>query len=167
MYLETSDADAYFINRLFSDTWDFADDHTKTQALTMATARVEQRSFKGVKKVTDQELSFPRCYTTSSSLTSYSLSLDNPLAGLPRTVGLYCEDGVPQVVLDAVCEEALALLERGNSQRTKLQREGVQSYSIGSLSETFTSEAREYSSSLCSEARRLLRPYLATSVTIV
>lgn len=166
MYLEIEDADAYFVSRLFADTWDFADDQTKTQALTMATNRIEYLSFKGFKKDTAQELAFPRCYTTASLPYSVSALTDNPLMGIRQVMGLYCETDIPQCVLDACCEEALALLERGNSKRARLQREGVKSFSLGAMSETYSDEVG-YSKLLAQEAMRLLRPYLATSVAIV
>jgi hypothetical protein len=68
-------------------------------------------------------------------------------------------------VKEACCEEALTILERGNSQRRKLQQEGVQSFSIGNLSETFAAGAGK--GLLSQEAKELLRPWLIGAVMII
>jgi hypothetical protein len=73
-------------------------------------------------------------------------------------------DEVPQAVKDATCEEALALLERGNSQRRKLQAEGVVSMNIGGLGETYAVGSGK--GLLSQEAKELLRPWLLRAVTI-
>jgi len=71
---------------------------------------------------------------------------------------------VPEAVKEACCEEALALLESGNSQRRKLQQEGVQSFSLGNMSETFAAGAGK--GLLSQEAKELLRPWLIGAVMI-
>ena len=65
---------------------------------------------------------------------------------------------------EACCEIALALLERGNSQRRKLQQEGVQSFSLGNMSETYTPGAGR--GLLSQEAKELLKPWLIGAVMI-
>lgn len=71
---------------------------------------------------------------------------------------------VPEAVKEACCEEALAMLERGNSQRRKLQQEGVQSFALGNMSETYVAGAGR--GLLSQEAKELLRPWLLGSVFI-
>ena len=78
----------------------------------------------------------------------------------------YPDMEVPQTVKDACCEEALAILERGNSQRRRLQQEGVQSLSVGGLSETYVAGARG-GGLISQEAKELLRPWLLGAVRIV
>jgi len=85
--------------------------------------------------------------------------LHQPLA-FPR----YPDTELPEAVKEACCEEALALLERGNSQRRKLQQEGVQSFSLGNMSETFAAGAGK--GLLSQEAKELLRPWLIGAVMI-
>ena len=64
---------------------------------------------------------------------------------------------------EACCEITLALLERGNSQRRKLQQEGVQSFTLGNMSETYAPGAGLISQ----EAKELLRPWLLGGVNII
>ena len=65
---------------------------------------------------------------------------------------------------EACCEAALALLERGNSQLRKLQQEGVQSFSLGNMSETYAAGAGK--GLLSHEAKELLKPWLLGAVMI-
>ena len=76
----------------------------------------------------------------------------------------YPDEEIPETVKEACCEIALALLERGNSQRRKLQQEGVQSFTLGNLSETYTPGAGR--GLLSQEAKELLGPWLLGSVNI-
>jgi len=86
--------------------------------------------------------------------------LHQPLA-FPR----YPDTEIPEAVKEACCEEALAILESGNSQRRKLQQEGVQSITLGSMSETYIAGAGR--GMLSQEAKELLRPWLIGAVTII
>jgi hypothetical protein len=75
---------------------------------------------------------------------------------------------VPEAVKEACCEEALALLERGNSQRRRLQQEGVQSFSLGNMSETYVATVAAAGRGLISqEAKDLLKPWLLGAVMII
>lgn len=155
-YIDIAGADAYFAGRLYSDAWTNATDIDKEKALKQATKAVDRQPFKGRPVYLDQPLAFPRCYLTPGTPPSqYRFDL------LP---GWWCETGVPQAVKDACCEEALALLERGNSQRRKLQQEGVLSVNIGNLSENYALGSGR--GLLSQEAKELLRPYLAGAVGI-
>jgi len=73
-------------------------------------------------------------------------------------------------VIDATCEEALARLARGNSERRNLQLEGVTAFRAGSLSETYATGKTGRSATpkglMSIEARELLVPYLGGSVPI-
>jgi len=98
---------------------------------------IDRQLLKGRKATDTQELAFPR----------------------------YPDEEVPETVKEACCEIALALLERGNSQRRKLQQEGVQSFVLGNMSETYTAGAGK--GLLSQEAKELLRPWLLGSVNII
>ena len=138
-YVTTEEAAAYFAGRLHVDPWTEAGDSDKQVALTMATRAIDRLQLRGRKADPEQGLAFPR----------------HPNAD------------VPMAVKDACCEEALALLERGKSQRKALQAEGVVSVTVGSVSETYAAGGSAAARGLLSlEARELLRPWLLGAVAI-
>ena len=64
----------------------------------------------------------------------------------------------------AICEQALYLIKTLNSQRSSLIEQGVTSFSVEGVSESYnTSKAKER---VCNEAMEYLRPYLIGSVLI-
>ena len=129
-------ADEYFKNRLHAESWGETSEADKEKALRQATKTIDRQLLRGRKTNPEQELAFPRHPDTE----------------------------VPEAVKEACCEEALALLERGNSQRRKLQQEGVQGFTLGNLSETYAPGAgREL---LSQEAKELLRPWLLGAVNV-
>lgn len=135
-YATIEEATTFFASRLHAEAWADLKDAEKQKALDMATRVIDRQLLKGRKMEADQELAFPR----------------------------YPDTEVPQAVKDACCEEALALLERGNNQRRKLQQEGVQSFTLGSMSETYVPGAGR--GLLSQEAKELLRPWLLGAVNI-
>ena len=135
-YIDIEGADEYFSGRLHAESWTGATDSNKEAALKQATRTIGRLLLKGRKADEDQKLDFPR----------------------------YPDDEVPEAVKEACCEEALALLERGNSQRRKLQQEGVQSFTLGNMSESYAAGAGK--GLLSQEAKELLRPWLLGSVNI-
>jgi hypothetical protein len=136
-YVTTEEAEAYFANRLHAESWGETSDADKEKALRQATKKINRQLLKGRKATDTQELDFPR----------------------------YPDTEVPEAVKEACCEEALALLERGNSQRRKLQQEGVQSFTLGNMSETYAPGGGR--GLLSQEAKELLRPWLLGSVNII
>jgi len=130
-------ADEYFKNRLHAESWGETSEADKEKALKQATRAIDRQLLRGRKTNPEQELAFPR----------------------------YPDTEVPEAVKEACCEEALAILERGNSQRRKLQQEGVQSFSLGNMSETYTPGAGR--GLLSQEAKELLRPWLLGGVNII
>lgn len=135
-YVDIAEADEYFSGRLHSEAWERATETDKEKALRQATKAIDRQPLKGKKTDAGQELAFPR----------------------------YPDTEVPEAVKEACCEEALAILESGNSQRRKLQQEGVQSFSLGNMSETFAAGAGK--GLLSQEAKELLRPWLLGGVFI-
>ena len=130
-------AEEYFSGKIYTEEWDEADATTKEKALKEATRAIDRQPFRGRKTNPEQELAFPRHPDTE----------------------------IPKEVQEACCEEALALLERGNSQRRKLQQEGVQSFTLGNMSETYAPGAGR--GLLSQEAKELLRPWLLGGVNII
>ncbi len=135
-YVNLTEANEYFSNRLHADAWAEASDADKDKALAMAAKAIDRQPLSGRKTDTAQPLAFPR----------------------------HPEIKIPEAVQEACCEEALALLERGNSQRRKLQQEGVQSFSLGNMSETYAPGAGR--GLLSQEAKELLKPWLLGAVMI-
>jgi len=135
-YVNLTEANEYFSDRLHADAWAEAADADKEKALAMATKAIDRQPLKGRKTDPSQPLAFPR----------------------------YPDTEIPTTVKEACCEEALALLERGNSQRRKFQQEGVQSFALGNMSETYVAGAGR--GLLSQEAKELLRPWLIGAVNI-
>ena len=135
-YIDIGGADEYFENRLHAERWGETSDADKEKALRQATKEIDRQPLTGRKTTDTQELAFPRCP----------------------------DEEVPEAVKEACCEAALALLERGNSQRRKLQQEGVQSFTLGNMSETYAPGAGR--GLLSQEAKELLRPWLISAVMI-
>ena len=142
-YVTKEEAEIYFTSRLHVDPWLDASDSDKQAALAMATRAIDRLTLKGRKAALGQSLAFPR----------------------------HPDTDVPVAVKDACCEEALALLGRGNSQRRKLQAEGITSITLGSLSETYAPGAGGSGAAgrglLSQEAKELLRPWLLGGVNII
>ena len=136
-YVSLAEANEYFSSRLHADAWADVSDADKEKALAMATKAIDRQPLSGRKTDLAQEMAFPR----------------------------YPDVDVPEAVKEACCEVALALIERGNSQRRKLQQEGVQSFSLGNMSETYAPGAGR--GLLSQEAKELLRPWLLGAVMII
>ena len=137
MYINLNEANEYFSNRLHAEAWANATESDKRKALVMATKAIDRQPLKGRKTDKEQPFAFPRFPDTE----------------------------IPTVVKEACCEEALSLLERGNSQRRKLQQEGIQSFTLGNMSETYVAGAGR--GLLSQEARELLNPWLLGAVNII
>lgn len=166
-YISVIDCTAYLDERLFSTDWTSASADDKSRAVIMASKVIDRLTLEGRKKTTSQTLEFPRCYPYD---TRYCSTLSGEAANINLSgEGWYCETETPQAVLDATCEEALALLGSANDSRRKMQRAGVKSFSLGSLSETFydSSDSPKSKSLISDEAKALLKPYIAGAVRIV
>ena len=141
-YATIEEATEYFAVRLFADAWDRASNSVKPIALAMAARAIDRLPLSGWKTDPEQSRAFPR----------------------------YPDTSVPEAVKHACCEEALAILAaQGESQRRKLQAEGVTSVTVGSVSETYAgagSTTAGGSDLLSREAKGLLRPWLLGAVGI-
>jgi len=129
-------ANEYFKNRLHAESWGETSEADKEKALKQATRAIDRQLLIGRKTNPEQELAFPR----------------------------YPDTEIPKEVQEACCEEALAILESGNSQRRKLQQEGVQSFTLGNMSESYAAGAGK--GLLSQEAKELLRPWLLGAVNV-
>lgn len=141
-YVSVPEADSYFDSTLQSEEWNKYDATTKEKALITATRQINRLPFSGRKLDLYQNLEFPRTNTA-----------------------LEFTDGIPDAVAYATCEQALFLLQ-GGSKRQELQKQGVKSYSLGDLSETFADNLSEAQKTICPEALSYLRKYMIGSVAI-
>lgn len=143
-YITQADADSYFGGRLYSTAWTNAATGERDQALVMATKAIDRLALRGSKADSSQPLQFPRCYVNTSGTFT-------------------CEDAVPQIIADAVCEEALALLGYDSTNRVYREAEGLKSKRVGDISEEY---GPGRSGLISPDARALVRPYLAGAVAI-
>ena len=135
-YCDIEFANEYFGGKLYSEKWDEANETTREKALKEACRKIDRLAFTGCKESAEQPLQFPRV-----------------------------PGGIPEAVKAAQCEEALALLEYGNSARAKAQEQGVVSLRIGELSEEYDRKAKA-GKLHSSEGYELLKPYLLGAVSI-
>lgn len=136
-YVTVEEADSYFDSTLKSEEWNKYDTSTKARALITATKQIDRLPFQGRKLDINQFLEFPRTTT----------------------------NGIPNEIIYATCEQALFLL-KGGSKRQELQQQGVKSYSLGDLSETFADNLSDAQKTICPEALSYLRRFLLGSVAI-
>ena len=156
-YISLTDANSYVVANYVSTaseytTWSALEDGDKEIYLKKATKRIDRQILRGKKASDDQTLAFPRSIYSSNnrnikSETAFYYS------------GWITESEVSQAVKDAQVEEALALMQ-GEPERLKLQREGVKSFSLGPLSETFSGKRKDL---ISNEAKELLKKYLQGS----
>lgn len=133
--------------------WDALLDGDKDIYLRQAAEIIDAQPLQGFKALTTQTMEFPRTLFTDVNYLAYVNS------ALLNQEGWYIQPGVPDVVKYAQCELALELAQGTSSQvaqRAELQRQGVRSYSIGKLSETFSGASGGVVSY---KARQYLQPY--------
>lgn len=154
-YVTLADAQTYFGTRLYTDKWAAATTTEKTAALAMAQREIDALPLIGTKAVSTQTDQFPRAYVVRTDAFNMTSPASFSTYG---TVDLI----VPQAVKDAECEEALAILRYGDSERVKLQEQGVTSASRGDLHETYAPRRGLISP----VARELLRPWVQGVVSL-
>ncbi len=167
-YVTVVDCTTYLGNRLYTAAYTAASADEKSQAVIMATRKIDRLLLKGRKYVDTQSLMFPRCYTVDPRAV-FSFQANIPLTWGD---GWYCETAVPTAIINATCEEALAILTNGDpADRAKMQRQGVTSFTLGNLSETYGTTngtaATATKGLLSQEAADLLRPFRAGMVPII
>lgn len=144
-YLSVADATALLDLRLGSSAWTDANTDDKGRALIMATKDIDGNRFSGYPIASDQALEWP------------------------RNIQKEALDQIPVDVKQACAEQALWVLQNastgGRSDRQQLQSQGVSSYTIGNLSETF-SGGFQYGG-LCSESQRHLRGYISRTGNLI
>lgn len=135
-YCTLAEANEYMSGKLYTEKWDEANETTREKALKQACRKIDRMAFTGRKETENQPLQFPRV-----------------------------PGGIPEAVKAAQCEEALSLLENGNSARAKAQEQGVVSLRIGDLSEEYDRKPRP-GKLHSAEGHELLKPFLLGAVSI-
>lgn len=151
-YLSVAEADTYFAGQLGAASWSAASAGQKEAALRMACTRLERLFYQGTPTSTAQALQWPRAGL-----------YDLHGAALPS-------DEVPACVKDAQCQEALALLQweargAGDSERERLQAQGVAGAHVGDAQESYRppAPADPLTVCLCPRAFLFLRAVIAWS----
>jgi len=126
--------------------WNLLSTGDKDAYLRKSAQTIDKQPLIGYKAVYAQPMAFPR------RIRSYDPSLQQ---FIPEVVA-------PDAVKWAQVELALELMT-GPNERAQLQREGVKSFSVGNLSESYGSGK---SMALPYEVMQLLKPFLAGSVAI-
>ena len=70
----------------------------------------------------------------------------------------YSDANIEKYFKNAICEQAIYLLQTQNTQRSRLMEQGVTSFSVEGLSESY--DVSKASKKICSEAMEYLKPYL-------
>lgn len=144
-YLSVADATAILNLLLGSDAWTSASEDDQGRALIMATRQIDSNRFQGYPITSTQALAWPR-----------NIQKEAPSA-------------IPEDVKQACAEQALWVLQNatsgGLSDRQQLQAQGVSSYTIGNLSETFRG-GFQYGG-LCSGSQRYLQGYISRTGNLI
>jgi hypothetical protein len=154
-YISLADCDTYLAaNYISTDAkyvaWAALTDANCEVLLRKAAQTIDRQPLAGYKYISTQAMAFPR-YTYSESADD-----NTNLHPLLRANGYYCDGTVPDAVKYAQCEIAIELAQ-GSNARADMQRQGVKSFSLGNLSETYTGSQN---SIISHEAKQLLVPYL-------
>lgn len=154
-YISIADCSTYLAaNYLSTDTkltaWTALTDANKEVCLRKAARIVDRQPFVGFKETTTQLMEFPRYIYTDSGMYNVS-ELD------VRFINddWFLQTSVPNAVKYAQCEIALELAQGSSdaSERSELQAQGVKSFSLGKLSETYSGKVNPV---ISSEARSML-----------
>ena len=153
-YISLDDAQEYLSENYISTdekliAWNALSDMDKEILLRKALKTIEAQPYVGFKACSTQTLEFPRALYTSIPQDIYAPSQIWP-------DNWYVQSEVPSAVKYAQCEIAFETAS-GTSNRVKLQRQGVKSFSLGNLSETYSGASN---SIVSHEAKELLKPYI-------
>lgn len=168
-YISLADANTYVSNNYPTTateytSWNALSDANKELYLKKATKKIDRLYLRGIKAVSTQTLEFPRAIRTDYRRENF------PLVNIRLDADWVIETAVSQQVKDAQVEEALAIVTQGTTanKRQQLQAQGVKSFSLGNLSESYGSGSNANGSTkmISVDAQELLRYYLLGAVSI-
>lgn len=154
-YVTVDEANAYMAQRLYADAWTDASADDKVRALVSATRALENLTFKYRPTNMLQVLQFPRTIVRGPFFYDDWQFVQNT----------YDDTIVPQCVKDSECEEAFALLKYGDSERLRLQQQGVTSLTLGKLQEQYGATSSRQGL-LSADALRMMQPWIAGAIRI-
>jgi len=165
-YVTLAEAETYFATRLNIAAWSAAVEANKQKALLTACRRIESCRLRSHRR--------PYGYPSALAMDELEVTSATQALAFPRyrdrnpSSGAYI---IASAIKHAQCEEALALLSRGDTdeRRRALQLQGVRSFAVDGLSESYgdAPASQVASQPLDSvEAQRLLMPYLAAGAVI-
>ena len=161
-YISLADAETYVSGQYISTdakytAWDALSDGDKEILLKRAAKLIDRQPLIGIKAASTQTMEFPRAIYTEYKRR------DLPILTTHFDSDWYIQTETPDAVKHAQVEIALTATQ-DSPKRIELQRQGVKSFSLGKLSESYGSGSDVRI--LSQEARELLMPYLAGSVSI-
>jgi DNA-binding NarL/FixJ family response regulator len=169
-YISLADANTYVSNNYPKTSTEYTawtdiaslTDADKEMYLKKACKKIDRQMLRGIKTLATQTLEFPRAIHTDYYNTNY------PNTVVRYTADWVVEESVSQSVKDAQVEEALSLILQGANanKRADLQAQGVKTFSLGNMSETYNKSTTSGTRLLSAEAKELLRYYLAGGVMI-
>lgn len=114
-FITLEDAQNYFDDRFDSDSWFALEDKEKEKLLITASKKISTYDFVGSHLQEDQPMAFPRDFL------------------------------IPQDIKDAVCEEAIALVQKNDNVHKQNQQNNITSISLGAGSVSYggSSESEE------------------------
>jgi hypothetical protein len=158
-YVTLTEADEYIqtnyldTDEKYTDWFELSPKHQEVY-LVKATKLIDRQPFVGYKALATQTLEFPRILWTEYRVDKSIRILSDR--------NWYEQKQVPQEVKDAQVEIAIELTQ-GESERVKMQRDGVKSFSLGRISETYTGSYNRFISGAAAE---LLAPFTTKSFRI-
>ena len=161
-YISLADAETYISGQYISTdakytAWDALSDGDKEILLKRAAKIIDRQPLVGIPATATQAMEFPRAIYTDYKRR------DLPILTTHFDSDWYIQTETPDEVKHAQVEIALQEAT-GNPKRVELQQQGVKSFSLGKLSESYGSGSNN--AIVSHEARELLKPYLAGSVSI-
>lgn len=162
-YITLAAAETYISeNYLSTETkrvaWALLSDANKEILLRRAAKLIDRQPLVGIKAVDSQTMEFPRAIYTDYNRR------DLPIITTHFDSDWYVQTETPAEVKYAQVEIALTSTV-ATPKRVELQQQGVKSFSLGKLSESYG--AGQKNIIVSQEAREYLKPYLAGSVAIV
>ncbi len=123
-YCSEEDCDAYHEGRLYTDTWDDADDDNREKALRMATRLLDQWfEWDGIVATAEQALLWPR------------------IGAIGASGHLLPSDEIPVAIREATAELARQLLDADRSADSDVETQGLKRIMAGSVELEFTGAA--------------------------
>ena len=169
-YISLEDANSYLESNYISSApglvaWQSMSDDDNEVLLRQAAKIINKQPLIGYLVDSNQAMAFPRYLYTTGPLEADGINnVMTFYGGFVRYVrgGLYKQLEVPRSVKEAQCEIAIELA-LGPNQRQELQRQGVKSFSVPGLSETYDGS---YNSLISYKALELLTPFIGGGFNI-